>query len=96
MAEAEARAHVIVRGRVQGVGFRWHTCRTARSLGVSGWVANLDDGRVEVCVQGDAPALDALIDWLRRGPTGARVDHALVEREPDALTLAPHHARMAW
>jgi acylphosphatase len=76
-----ASAHVIVRGRVQGVGFRWSTRERARELGLVGWVANLDDGGVEVRAEGEATAVDEFVAWLRRGPASARVDSALVDRD---------------
>jgi acylphosphatase len=64
---------VIVAGRVQGVGFRWATLAEGLRLGLSGWVRNLADGRVEAFVQGEDEAVTGLVDWLRRGPRGARV-----------------------
>jgi len=69
------RAHLFVSGRVQGVGFRYSTVGAARTIGgLSGWVRNLDDGRVEVLAQGPRDAVDQLIAWCRRGPPSARVD----------------------
>jgi len=65
--------HAIVRGRVQGVGFRARTAYEARILGLRGWVKNLLDGNVEVLAIGDDAAVDALAAWLRQGPRGARV-----------------------
>ena len=64
----------VVRGRVQGVGFRVATRRRALALGVVGHARNLPDGTVEVSAAGRADALDALARWLARGPAGARVD----------------------
>lgn len=64
-----------VEGRVQGVGFRWWTARTARSLGVRGTVENRPDGSVEVMAEGPAGALAELDDALRVGPVTARVEH---------------------
>lgn len=66
-------ARFFVSGRVQGVGFRDGTQQAARRIGVSGWVRNLRDGRVEVYACGSADALGELETWLRRGPAGAGV-----------------------
>ena len=63
----------IVHGRVQGVSFRYHTLRTARPLGIVGWVRNLADGTVEVRAEGPADALESLASWLEHGPDFARV-----------------------
>ena len=71
---AEARAGVVVRGHVQGVFFRDETRRRARSLGVSGWVANRPDGTVEAVFEGRRDAVESMVEWCRRGPSGARVD----------------------
>lgn len=62
-----------VRGRVQGVGFRWATRRKARELGLSGTVRNVRDGSVEVFVAGDADAVQQMEAWLEHGPRGADV-----------------------
>lgn len=67
------RVRLLVSGRVQGVGFREFTCRTAYRLGVGGWVRNLADGRVEVVADGERPALDALVTAVSGGPPGAVV-----------------------
>lgn len=67
------RVHGWVRGRVQGVCFRYYTRRSAQALGVTGWVRNLGDGRVEFLVEGERPAVDALVDWCRNGPDSAHV-----------------------
>jgi acylphosphatase len=71
---AEARALVVIRGHVQGVFFRDETRRRARSLGVAGWVANRPDGAVEAVFEGRREAVESMVDWCRRGPSGARVD----------------------
>jgi len=67
------RAHVVVRGSVQGVFFRAETRDRARSLGVEGWVRNTRDGAVEAVFEGDDERVDSMVDWARRGPSGARV-----------------------
>jgi acylphosphatase len=65
--------HAVVRGRVQGVGFRWFVRAAARRLGLSGWVRNLGDGAVEVAADGAAESIEAFRRALREGPAGATV-----------------------
>jgi acylphosphatase len=67
------RLHVLVRGRVQGVGFRWYVREAARNLGLAGWVRNRPDGSVDVAADGDSPTIERLRDMLRQGPSGASV-----------------------
>jgi acylphosphatase len=62
-----------VRGRVQGVGFRWFVEKHAAEIGVKGWTSNLDDGRVEVYAVGTKRQLDELRGWLHKGPAMAEV-----------------------
>ena len=64
---------LVISGRVQGVGFRWFTRDVAVREGVTGWVRNLPDGRVEALVEGDAEAVTRVERLLRQGPPGARV-----------------------
>jgi acylphosphatase len=64
---------VLVSGVVQGVFFRQSCRRLAHQEGVAGWVRNLPDGRVEACFEGPAEAVSRLVEWCRRGPTGATV-----------------------
>jgi len=64
---------LIVRGRVQGVGYRDSMVDAATALGVVGWVRNRGDGTVEALVQGDADAVERILTWCRRGPPAARV-----------------------
>lgn len=68
------RLEATVRGRVQGVGFRWFVVRNAHRLGLTGWVANAPDGSVAVVAEGSQPALDELLGLLREGPAGASVE----------------------
>ena len=78
----------LVRGRVQGVGFRWFVARTARKLGLTGHARNLPDGSVEVVASGEPAELERLAHKLAKGPPGAVVagvevenlDHAVVAR----------------
>lgn len=72
--------HARISGRVQGVGFRWHSQWQAERLGLRGWVRNLSDGDVELWAEGDEPALDALARWLAHGPPAARVDRLAISQ----------------
>jgi acylphosphatase len=73
------RAHVFVSGRVQGVWFRESTRSRADELGLRGWVRNLPDGRVEALFEGEAKAVRLALDWVREGPTHARVEEVVVD-----------------
>jgi acylphosphatase len=68
-----ARAHVFVRGYVQGVFFRSETRLEAQKQGVTGWIRNLPDGRVEAVFEGEETAVKRLVEFCRRGPLGAEV-----------------------
>lgn len=76
-----------IRGRVQGVGFRYFVLRAARALGVGGWVRNCRDGSVEAVAQGDADALARFRAELRQGPPGSRVEE-IAEAEHDGGPVA--------
>ena len=80
------RRRVVVTGRVQGVFYR-AACRAhAEGLGVSGWARNLADGRVEVVVEGEVSAVDALVRWCGKGPPRALVTSvAVTAEEPEGL-----------
>ena len=67
---------------MQGVGFRWSAVRQARSLGLSGIVANRPDGTVEVAAEGDAVRLTRFVAWLEKGPPGSRVTSVDVQWLP--------------
>jgi acylphosphatase len=71
-----ARIEIRVRGRVQGVAFRWYTLQEARRLGLRGWVRNLPDGSVRIVAEGEREALEALLIWAEQGPPHASVDGA--------------------
>lgn len=69
----------LVSGRVQGVGFRYFAQDAARREGLHGYVANQDDGTVEVKAEGEAEALERFERALRRGPSRSRVEHVLID-----------------
>ena len=76
------RKRVLVTGVVQGVFFRDTCRRVAGQQGVTGWVRNLRDGRVEAVFEGTAESVDRLVEWSRRGPAEAEVTAVTVEEEP--------------
>jgi acylphosphatase len=90
--------HFLIRGRVQGVGFRWFVHREAAELGLRGWVRNTDAGDVEIVAAGDEGALEELRVELRKGSRGSRVDdiveHELTEAEGESL--GPFQIEGAW
>ncbi len=90
--------HYMIRGRVQGVGFRWFVHREAAELGLRGWVRNTQDGQVEVLVAGTPEDLADLALALKKGSRGSRVDavvqHELAEEE--AASLGPFEIEGAW
>jgi acylphosphatase len=74
----------VVSGRVQGVGFRYFTQDAARREGLHGYVANRDDGTVEVTAEGEADSLERFERKLRQGPSRSRVEHVMIdELSPD-------------
>ena len=79
--EANARVHVIIHGRVQGVCFRLETQKAARQYGAVGWVRNLPDGNVEAMMEGPREAVEVLLNWCGHGPRLARVDKVDITRE---------------
>ena len=90
--------HFLVRGRVQGVGFRWFVHREAAELGLRGWVRNTDDGHVEIAATGDAESIKEFKAALHKGSRGSRVDsvleHPLCDEEGDKLK--PFEIHGAW
>jgi len=78
---------VIVRGTVQGVGFRYAAVAAAERLNITGWVRNRGDGTVEMLLEGSEDAVEAMIAWCRRGPPQAQVrDVQVSEVAPELLT----------
>jgi acylphosphatase len=78
----------LVRGRVQGVGFRYFTQAAAVRAGLSGWVRNNPDGTVEIAATGEVDALERLEQQIRHGPPGARVDQVAVSDDTVSATDA--------
>jgi acylphosphatase len=88
------RLHAVVRGDVQGVGFRYFVQRRARAHGLSGWVRNNDDGTVEIVAEGDRGELEQLQRALQEGPRGARVDR--VDAQWSTATGGLQGFDLAW
>jgi len=86
----------LVRGRVQGVGFRWFVEREAHILGIAGWVRNNHDGSVEVHAEGTRDQLSGLHSRLREGPRAARVDSVEVADENNVAGLSSFRIEGAW
>lgn len=78
---ANVRAHVFVSGKVQGVYFRQNTMQTAKKHGTTGWVRNLDDGRVEAVIEGDEQSVGKVVEWCHQGPAASKVDAVDVKYE---------------
>jgi acylphosphatase len=85
--DGRQRLHALVHGDVQGVGFRYFVLRRAREAGLRGWVRNRADGSVECLAEGPRPALERLLDDLRRGPGLAEVQSVDVDWRPPADDL---------
>jgi len=81
MAMERVSAHVMIEGRVQGVFFRHHTHKKALELGVTGWVKNRSDGRVEAVFEGEKASVERIVQWCHRGPSEARVTEVTVTWE---------------
>ena len=86
----------LVRGRVQGVGFRWFVEREAHMLGVAGWVRNNHDGSGEILAQGTRDQLSGLHSRLREGPRAARVDTVEVSESSPVAGLSSFRIEGAW
>jgi acylphosphatase len=84
----KTRAHIIVSGRVQGVSFRAATAKEARALGLTGWVRNMPDGRVEAIFEGSRDKIEEMLAWCRKGPPAARVSGLEIVYEKPGEALA--------
>jgi acylphosphatase len=92
---SEARRFV-VRGRVQGVGFRWFVEREAHTLGIAGWVRNNADGSVEVLAMGTRDQLAGLRSRLQQGPRAARVDNVEESESKPLAGVRTFRIEGAW
>jgi acylphosphatase len=90
--------HFLIRGRVQGVGFRWFVHREASELGLRGWVRNTDTGDVELLAAGLPEDLDELRTELKKGSRGSRVDKVIEHEldESEAANLREFEIQGAW
>lgn len=89
-------AHIVISGRVQGVGFRMYAVDQAEELNLTGWVRNRDDGCVEVVAEGEETDVDAFVEWCKSGPESAEVSATRVtfsepNEEFDAFTIRYSH-----
>ena len=84
---AEAR-HLVISGRVQGVGFRFAMTREATRLGLAGWVRNCRNGTVEALIAGPAEAVADMLAWARHGPAPAQVERLAVALAPAGAVAA--------
>ena len=82
---------VKIQGRVQGVGFRYYTEREAIRLGITGWVRNCVDGSVEAFVCGEEDSIQAMLAWLKHGPSPADVSAVYIEEMQTEETSIPTH-----
>lgn len=86
---------LIIEGRVQGVGYRASFAEEASVLGLQGWVRNRRDGSVEAVVEGDAAAIEAIIQWAKRGPPASTISTITIENSElqfssgDAFRILP-------
>jgi acylphosphatase len=87
------RLHVVVSGQVQGVGFRQSTFAEATRVGLTGWVRNLPDGRVEAVFDGDQATQEHMLYWCNRGPMFARVTHVETHWDPPDESLSSFDIR---
>ena len=90
--EGEAKVRVIIKGRVQGVGFRYWTCGEARRLGLRGWVRNRPDGAVEALFVGPGARVEDMLAACWRGPNFACITAVDVQDAPDETAPAEFHA----
>jgi acylphosphatase len=80
-------------GRVQGVSFRFYSHEKANQLGLTGWVRNLEDGRVELLVAGESDSVETMIKWAHKGPPGAHVENVEISTVKEQIPKEPFYIR---
>ena len=90
------RAHVWVKGRVQGVGFRAHVEYSARQMSVTGWVRNVGYDTVEAVVEGESQDVNLFIAMMKQGPRASRVDESTVEWETPTGEFQEFGVKRSW
>ncbi|HON05646.1 MAG TPA: acylphosphatase [Candidatus Ratteibacteria bacterium] len=74
--------HYLIKGKVQGVGFRWYVLNIARRIGISGWVKNLPDGRVEIVAESEPEQLELFTENIKKGHLGQNIYQINIEKAP--------------
>lgn len=92
----KARAHAFISGRVQGVFFRSTTRSKAKNLGISGWVKNLKDGRVEAVFEGEDDKVKEMLDFCHEGPSAAQVSDVEINWEEYQGEFSGFEIRYGW
>jgi acylphosphatase len=87
MASTKARVHIMISGLVQGVFFRHYTRKNAIQFGLTGWVKNRPDGKVEAVFEGEEQTIALMIDWCRNGPPSARISDIDITLEEPTNTF---------
>jgi len=90
---SKSAVHLLIHGRVQGVGFRYYTQEIASELGLAGWVRNMPDGAVEAYAEGSRQALEAFIKHLHKGPPLSHVETIIPAWQTAKGTLPPFSIR---
>lgn len=85
--------HCLISGRVQGVSYRYSAQQQAHKLGLTGWVRNLADGRVELLIQGETEQLEDMLNWATQGPRFAEVSSIEVTEQSSELTFTDFEIR---
>ena len=91
-----ATKRLVIRGQVQGVGYRYAMTGVARRLSIKGWVRNRRDGSVEALIQGPLAAVDQMVEWARRGPNGASVSSVEIFTAETAENPADFRQLPTW